>query len=357
MKRELRDHVRASAANRPGVYRMLDARGEVLYVGKSKHVRSRLLSYFRAKRGEKGERLLSEAAAVEWDYEPSEFAALLRELRLIKRHRPRYNVRHRRDARYSFVRLTATAAPKLFVVRRVRDEAGAHFGPFRRGRRIAAALRELNDVLGLRDCALSTPMAFADQGELFSFDRAPRCPRYELGRCAAPCAARCTETDYGSRVSLGRRFLGGECDEPLRRLERRMDEAAERWQYELAASLRDRLSRLEVLRDELTRLRTALETLSFVYRVAGAEGDDRVYLIRRGTVRDVLPAPVTSADERRLQQRAREVFSAPEPHTPLITRDRAEEMLLLAAWFRAHPEERGASCRLAATSGQRPAAR
>ena len=94
----LREQVRSSARNLPGTYRMIAEDGEVLYVGKSKAVRTRLLSYFRAKEGEKAHRLVREANRVEFDYEPNEFAALLRELKLIKRHRPRYNVRYRRDA-------------------------------------------------------------------------------------------------------------------------------------------------------------------------------------------------------------------------------------------------------------------
>ena len=89
----MRAHVRANAADRPGVYRMLSADGEIVYVGKSKQVRSRLLSYFRCEYPEeKGARILREARSIDWEYCPSEFAALITELRLIKRLRPRYNV-------------------------------------------------------------------------------------------------------------------------------------------------------------------------------------------------------------------------------------------------------------------------
>src|SRR5688572_11815409 len=110
----MRSTVRDGAADRPGIYRMLSAEGEVLYVGKSKRVRSRLLSYFRCAYPEdKGARILRSAETIEWEYTPSEFAALLQELRLIKRFRPRYNVAMKRDGRnYSFIKLTKGPAPK-----------------------------------------------------------------------------------------------------------------------------------------------------------------------------------------------------------------------------------------------------
>src|SRR6476469_10257888 len=94
----MRERVKADATDRPGVYRMIAAGGEVVYVGKSKRVRTRLLSYFRcAYPEEKGARILREAEVIDWDYTPSEFAALLQELRLIKQYRPRLNVAMKRD--------------------------------------------------------------------------------------------------------------------------------------------------------------------------------------------------------------------------------------------------------------------
>ncbi len=337
----LREQVRASARNQPGTYRMLSEQGEVLYVGKSKQVRTRLLSYFRAREGDKALRILRDAHQLTWDYESSEFAALLRELELIKRFRPRFNVQHKRDRRYSFLKLSTGAAPKLFVVQTVSDDAAAYFGPFRGGQRISDAVRELNDLLGLRDCALTMPMRFADQAELFACDLTPRCHRHELHLCAGPCAALCSEADYRRRIELARSFLDGDADEPLRWLAERMSGAAERWDFEYAARLRDRARRLEGLRDEFARLREALDGLSFLYPVSGAEGEDRVYIVRRGTVRATVAAPRCAADRRRLARLAAEQFGAPEPGGTLVAKHQVDEILLIARWFRAHPEELG----------------
>jgi excinuclease ABC subunit C len=318
---------------------MLSETGEILYVGKSKQVRSRLLSYFRARDDEKAHRIIGESHTLEWEYEPSEFAALLRELELIKRFRPRFNVQHKRDGRYSFLKLSPGAAPKLFVVRGVSDDAGTYFGPFRGGRRIEDAVRELNDLLGLRDCALSTPMRFADQADLFGLERTPGCHRASIGRCVGPCAAMCTESEYLRRVALARAFLDGDADEPLRWLAARMAEASERWNFEYAGQLRDRMQRLETLRDEFSRLREALDQLSFVYTVRGYEGDALLYLIRRGTVRATLPEPRTAAQRRRLSALVHQHFGQPEPGGALVARHQVDEILLLARWFRQHPEE------------------
>src|SRR3954465_3592779 len=101
----MRSTVRESAADRPGVYRMLSSDGEIVYVGKSKRVRTRLLSYFGCAAEGKGARILRDAVQIEWEYMPSEFAALLEELRLIKRFRPRFNVAMKRDGRnYCFIK-------------------------------------------------------------------------------------------------------------------------------------------------------------------------------------------------------------------------------------------------------------
>lgn len=333
----LRDAV-GDARNRPGVYRMLGRHGEIVYVGKSKSLRTRLLSYFRAKRGEKGHRIVNEASGLEWEYQPSEFAALLRELELIKRFRPRLNVQMKRDGRWSFLKLAPGPAPRLHVVHGVGDDAGTYYGPFRGGRRVVDAVRELNDALGLRDCPPAVPIRFADQADLFSFEPTPGCHRMELRLCLGPCAGGCTQAEYRARVDTARAFLNGAADEPLERLEGRMQAAAERMQFELAATLRDRLRRLEALRDEFAELRGALDGLSFLYEVPGEEGDDRVYIVRRGTVRAVVPAPRRKAERRRLDALADEHFGRPEP-TSVVTRHQVDEILLISRWFRLNPAQ------------------
>jgi excinuclease ABC subunit C len=339
----MRAHVRDTAADRPGVYRMVAPDGEIVYVGKSKQVRSRLLSYFRcAFPEEKGARILRDAERIEWEYVPSEFAALLEELRLIKRYRPRFNVAMKRDGRnYCFIKVTKGSAPKLVVVRGPgADDSSIYYGPFIGASSVSDAVRELNDVFGLRDCAADQPMHFADQPELFDqFPRTPGCIRFEVKKCLGPCVGGCSVQQYDSRMALARAFLDGTDDGPISHLRGEMEAASERLEYERAASLRDKLKRVEALRAQFARLRFAVETLSFVYTVPGYDADDRVYLIRRGRVRAEVALPREPAQAGTLLQLIDEVFTPAERGTGPIPTHEIDELLLLSSWFRRFPDE------------------
>jgi excinuclease ABC subunit C len=339
----MRAHVRDAAVDRPGVYRMIASDGEIVYVGKSKRVRSRLLSYFRGEFPEdKGARILRDASSIEWEYVPSEFAALLAELRLIKRFRPRFNVAMKRDGRnYCFIKVAKSPAPKLVVVRGPgQDDSAVYYGPFLGAVGVGDAVRELNDVLGLRDCAADQPMHFADQPELFdSFPRTPGCIRFEVKKCLGPCVGGCSVRQYGERLGLAMRFLDGEDDGPIERLRGEMEAASGRLEYERAAAFRDKLKRLEALRGQFARLRFAVETLSFVYTVPGYDGADRVYLIRRGRVRAETEVPRVPGDAATLMNLITDVFDPGERDSVQIPTHEIDELLLLSAWFRRFPEE------------------
>ncbi len=339
----MRRHVREGTTDRPGIYRMLADDGEVVYVGKSKKLRTRLLSYFRCGPDDKGARILRTARSIEWEYAPSEFAALLLELRAIKRLRPRFNVAMKRDGRhYAFVKVTRGPAPKLLVVRGAgSDDTGTYYGPYHGAQRIGEAVRELNDALGLRDCSLTTRMHFADQRELFVLTpRTPGCIRHEIQKCLGPCIAGCRETEYDERVRHARNFLEGGDEAPLEALRARMIEASEQLAFERAGMLRDKLTRLEVLREQLSRLRFAVETLSFVYTVPGHDGDDRLYVVRRGRVCAERQPPRTRADHDELKQIVGDIFSPAVRESPAaIPAHEIDELLLLSSWFRRFPTE------------------
>lgn len=340
----MRAHVTSNAGERPAVYRMLSADGEVVYVGKSKRLRTRLLSYFRcAFPEEKGARILREARVIEWEYVPNEFAALLREMRLIKSLRPRYNVALKETRNLVFVKLTRGPAPRLLVVRGASaDDSASYYGPFFGSVRVAEALRELTDVLGLRDCSHDRRMQFADQGELFPvMARTPGCIRYEIRKCLGPCIAACSEREYEHRVALAREFLDGRDDGPMATLRREMEESSIRLEFERAALIRDKLSRLELLREQFLRLRYAIDTLSFVYTVKGEEGDDRLYLIRRGCVRAECPRPRTTAERRQLARLVKDIYSG-EPRSraaAAVPHHEVDEILIVSSWFRRFPDE------------------
>ncbi len=317
--------------------------GEVVYVGKSKRLRTRLLSYFRgAYPHDKSARIVREVADIEWGYVPSEFAALLEELRLIKRLRPRFNVALKRDARhYAFIAVAGGAAPRLTVLRGAGTRSdGPVYGPFVGAGRLRDALRELSDELGLRDCSHDRRMRFADQREIFPVPpRTPGCIRHEIGKCLGPCVAAPTASAYLERVLQARAFLDGVDTAPLERLRLAMQEASSRLEYERAASLRDKVARLEALREQFDRLRFAVETLTFTYHVPGEEGEDRVYVIRRGVVRSELAAPRSTEEEAALHDRVSRVLGSPVTPSASLPAHEIDELLLVASWFRAHPDE------------------
>ena len=339
----MRSFVKKSAADRPGIYRMLSSDGEVIYVGKSKQIRTRLLSYFRcAFPEEKGARILRNAEQIDWEYTPSEFAALLAELRTIKRFRPRFNVAMMRDARhYSFIKLTRGPAPKLMVVRGASgDDSSIYYGPFLGAQRVGEALRELNDALMLRDCKSEIKMFFSDQHELFQLSpRTPGCIRHEIGKCLGPCVAACSSDEYEQQISLARAFLEGTDDRPMVILREQMEKLSAEMEFERAAIFRDKLERLELLRSQFDRLRFAVENLSFAYTVPGHEGDDRVYLIRRGIVRAELTKPKSKKQKTEMQKLVDNIFSSEDKPAASVPTHEIDELLLLSSWFRRFPKE------------------
>jgi excinuclease ABC subunit C len=339
---EMEALVREHAKNRPAVYRMIASDGEVVYVGKSKQLRARLLSYFRGSFPEdKGARILRDAHSIEWEYVPSEFAALLTELREIKKHRPRRNVALKQDARnLCFIKLTGGVAPRLTVVRGPgTDDNALYYGPFLGAASVEESLRELSDVLGLRDCTHDKKMRFSDQAELFDLPpRTPGCLRFEVKKCLGPCIAACTSREYMQRVKLARKFLEGTDDGPIEMLRAEMAASSERLEYERAAAYRDKTLRLEALRERFGRLRFAVESLSFIYTVPGDEGKDRVYLIRRGRVRAEMDAPANSSEESALREALAEIFGSVTDGMQVPSHE-IDELLLLSSWFRRFPRE------------------
>lgn len=336
----LREYVRAHAENRPGVYRMVGPGEQVLYVGKSIRVRTRLLSYFRADPGEKAATIVGFTERVEWDDYPSEFAALLREFRQIRRLRPPFNVQHKKERAVCFIRIPREPVARVLATTRLVDDGSEYYGPLLGAERVRAAVRVLVDILQLRACPSTTPMKLADQPDLFGAEPTPLCARAEFRRCLAPCAAGCTERGYGDRLEVARSFLRGESDEPLARLRAHRSRAVERWLFEYAAVVQLRIELLESVRASLRRMDRALTSLSAVYRVPGYEGEDRVYVLQRGVVRAELPAPRDRRERRRLGRRVDRLLGSPAPPPPRVGSDGIAEMLLVERWFRRNPEER-----------------
>lgn len=240
----------------PGVYRFYDVGGGLIYVGKSVRLRDRVRSYFTGKAEcKKIRRLRQEVTSIEWDETGSELEALLLESRLVKRNQPRFNVLLRGFIPSPYVRVDHTDPfPRLEITRAPERDGASYFGPFRRQDSLEAAVGALTDGLLLRDCA--TP------GDRLPGSKA--CYRQELGTCSAPCLGITSPAAYQQAVEAACAALEGSEEGALGQLRLRMERAAERLQFEMAARLRDAARHIQAVAGRQHALRSAVHSLSLV---------------------------------------------------------------------------------------------
>lgn len=217
---------------RPGVYRMLDTRGDVLYVGKARSLKARVPNYTQVKAlSNRLKRMVSQTRAMEIVVTGSEAEALLLEAQLIKRYRPPFNVLLRDDKSFPFILLRAEHAfPRIMKHRGARRAKGDYYGPFASAGSVNTTINALQKLFLLRSCTDS-----------FFARRDRPCLLYQIKRCSAPCVGRIDEAGYASLVREAKDFLGGKSGAVQAKIERQMAAAAENLDFETAAMLRDRL--------------------------------------------------------------------------------------------------------------------
>ncbi len=224
--------VLATLPPRPGVYRMQDARGDVLYVGKARALKNRVANYTQVDRlPMRLQRMVSQTRSMTIITTNSEAEALLLEAQLIKRYRPPYNVLLRDDKSFPFILLRADHAfPRITKHRGARRAVGNYYGPFASAGSVNTTINALQKLFLLRSCTDSF------------FSRRDRpCLLYQIKRCSAPCVGRIAETDYLELVGEAKDFLGGKSGAVQKKIESQMKEAAVALDFERAAMLRDRL--------------------------------------------------------------------------------------------------------------------
>ena len=227
-------HAKTAPAG-PGVYRMIDAAGGVLYVGKARHLKKRVQSYARgAGHNNRIARMIAETASMEFVTTATEIEALLLEANLIKRLKPRFNVVLRDDKSFPFILIARDhEVPQILKHRGARSRKGDYFGPFASAGAVGRTINTLQRAFLLRSCS-----------DAYYESRTRPCLLYQIKRCSAPCTGEIALADYGALVDEALRFLTGESDEVKLRLRALMDEASLKQDYERAASFRDRLTAL-----------------------------------------------------------------------------------------------------------------
>jgi excinuclease ABC subunit C len=227
-----------SLPGRPGVYRMLDVEGQIIYVGKARNLKSRVASYFQPSNVQpKVQALIAKTANMEVTITNSDTEALLLEYNLIKKHRPRFNVVLRDDKSFPYLHLeTNHDFPRLNFYRGSRKEPGKYFGPYPSAGAVRETLQQLQKLFRIRNC-----------DDTYFANRSRPCLQYQIQRCTAPCVGLVTKDHYARDVSAAIKVLEGRNDEVGEELGRRMDAAAERLDFEEAAQLRDQLAKLKVI--------------------------------------------------------------------------------------------------------------
>jgi len=219
----------------PGVYRMLDARGDVLYVGKAKALKNRVTSYTQVMRLPKRlQRMVSQTRSMVIVTTTTEAEALLLEAQLIKRYRPPYNVLLRDDKSFPFILMRHDHDfPRIQKHRGARKAKGRYFGPYASGGAVNRTLNAMQKLFLLRSCTDS-----------FFNNRSRPCLLYQIKRCSAPCVGRIDEAGYAELVADAEAFLSGKGSGVQSKLAQAMQDASEAMDYELAAVFRDRLKAL-----------------------------------------------------------------------------------------------------------------
>ena len=224
--------------NSPGVYRMMNAKGDVLYVGKARDLKKRVTAYTQPYRqGNRIQRMISETASMEFVTTHTEVEALLLEANLIKRYMPRYNVLLRDDKSFPYILITGDhPAPQLAKHRGARNRPGEYFGPFASAGAVNRTIVALQRAFLLRPCSDS----------IFASRTRP-CLQFQIKRCSAPCVGRITEADYRNLVQEAHDFLTGKSDAVKLRMSAEMQQASDALEFEKAARLRDRIQALAAI--------------------------------------------------------------------------------------------------------------
>ncbi|BCM82321.1 UvrABC system protein C [Methylobacterium indicum] len=222
----------------PGVYRMFDAKGDVLYVGKAKNLKNRVGSYARGQaHTNRIARMIAETASMEFVTTATETEALLLEANLIKQLKPRFNVLMRDDKSLPYILLTADSdAPQLVKHRGARRRAGHYYGPFASVWAVNRTVNALQRAFLLRSCSDS-----------YFENRSRPCLLYQIKRCSGPCTNEISVEDYAGLAAEARGFLSGKSNAIKERMAAEMQAASDAWEFEKAARYRDRIAALAAI--------------------------------------------------------------------------------------------------------------
>jgi excinuclease ABC subunit C len=331
----IRDVVRTLPV-RPGVYRMLDTKGDVLYVGKARSLKSRVTNYTQVARLSKRlQRMVSQTRGLQIVTTNNEAEALLLEAQLIKRYRPPYNVLLRDDKSFPFILLREDHPyPRVQLHRGARRHKGQYYGPFASAGSVRTTLTALQKLFLIRSCTDS-----------FFANRSRPCLLYQIRRCSAPCVGRVDPAGYNELIDDAKDFLGGKSTKVQQKLGRQMQDASDAMDFELAAVYRDRLRALTFIQgSQAIHAERVGDADIFALACKGGTMCIQAFFIRGGQnwgARSFFPAHTNDVPEEEVLASFLVQFyeEVPPPRLVLLDREMAEKPLLEEA-FAARAERR-----------------
>jgi len=259
----------------PGVYLMKDGRGHIIYIGKAVSLKNRVRSYFqKSSKDEKTELMVRSIADLETIVTHTELEALVLESTLIKKHHPRFNIILRDDKNYPYIRLDLKAEfPRLDVVRGLKKDGAVYYGPYVPAGGMWEILALIRRTFPLATCRKE-----------FDRNKPERpCVQHQIGRCVAPCSGEVDPEVYRDMVQQVRLFIEGKNRDLVGLLKQRMEEASERMEYERAAELRDRISRIEGAFEKQKIISPGFENQDVIgIALQGGHADIQVLFVRNG---------------------------------------------------------------------------
>ncbi len=323
----------ATLPAKPGCYLMKNAEGKIIYVGKAISLKNRVRSYFHAdsRHDAKTRRLVGEIADIEWIVVGSELEALILEMNLIKKHRPKYNVRLKDDKRYPYIKVHwGDPFPKVTVTRQMVNDGSRYFGPYTSAWAVYQTLDVLRKIFPYLTC----------DREITGQDKRA-CLYYDIKLCSAPCIGAITQAGYRQMISDLMGFLEGHSEEVLTRLQREMEQAAEELRFEKAAALRDQIRAIQAVIERQKVVFANNYTDSDVLAMARSDGEAcvQVFFIRGGKLigREyfVLEGTEDAADAEIMAQFVKQFYTeaATVPQQLMLPQE-IEEAKIIGQWLR-----------------------
>ncbi len=333
---EISEHIQgilATLPTKPGCYLMKNAEGKIIYVGKAINLRNRVRSYFHADSSHdaKTRRLVRDIAHIEWIVVGSELEALILEMNLIKKHRPKYNIRLKDDKRYPYIKVHWNEPfPHVTVTRQMADDGARYFGPYTSAWAVYQTLDVLRKIFPYLTC----------DREITGMDKRA-CLYYDIKLCTAPCIGAASQAQYRQMISDLMDFLSGHSEGIIERLEQDMHKASEEMRFEKAAAVRDQLKAIQSI-IERQRIVFATDYLdSDVLAMARSDGEAcvQIFFIRGGKLigREyfILEGTEDAADNEVMEQFITQFYTeaANVPQQVMLPQE-LEEAQIISQWLR-----------------------